>query len=117
MAHADPIKRRRYLDRKAAAIKVKRDKHPDFYRNAQFQRKYGIDIDQWNKMHADQRGLCAICRNPPAAGKRLVVDHCHKTGHVRSLLCVACNVGIGMFQDDPDRLHAAGLYLTQFNEY
>jgi hypothetical protein len=59
-----------------------------------------------------QDGRCAICRKKPQTGRRLSVDHDHKTGEVRGLLCTLCNQGLGYFKDDPGRLGAALEYLT-----
>ena len=61
-----------------------------------------------------QSGLCAICGKTPAVKKRdtLYVDHCHRTGEVRAMLCAACNTGLGMFGDSPDTIYKAWLYLT-----
>lgn len=90
------------------------EKYPTFrdQKNAvRFFRKYGITIEQFAEMSTAQGDLCVICRQPPKGKTRLSVDHCHKTGKIRGLLCDTCNVGLGMFQDDPDLLTAAITYL------
>lgn len=58
-----------------------------------------------------QGGVCAICGRAPKAGKHLHVDHDHETGEVRGLLCFSCNVGIGNFGNDVERLQRAIDYL------
>lgn len=59
----------------------------------------------------EQQGWrCCIC-NAQAMRQRLSIDHCHKTGKIRWLLCDMCNKGIGMFQDNPAMLEAAITYL------
>jgi hypothetical protein len=61
-----------------------------------------------------QDGTCYICcRRPRRPVEDLKVDHCHKTGKFRGLLCGSCNMGLGLFGDDPTRLRAAALYLEQ----
>jgi hypothetical protein len=59
-------------------------------RNAYVKRKYGIDLAVQDRMEQEQGGLCWICLKPPGA-RRLSVDHDHKTGRVRGLLCLRCN--------------------------
>lgn len=70
--------------------------------------RYGITVEDYWRMHAQQDGKCLICGGTE---DRLVVDHCHETSKVRGLLCNRCNVGIGYFRHDPDRLMAASAYL------
>jgi hypothetical protein len=65
-------------------------------RDAYLRRKYGITLDDYNRMYAAQAGRCACC----GAEELLVVDHCHKTGRVRKLLCGRCNTLIGMMGED-----------------
>lgn len=77
-------------------------------------KKHGISFDDYKQMKADQNNLCAICGNPPdGRWGRLNIDHCHKTGKVRGLLCVNCNLGIGNLQDCITNLLRAIKYLKK----
>lgn len=75
------------------------------------QNRYGLSTKHHNEILQAQKGLCAICHNPPAEYDSLVVDHNHITGVVRGLLCVSCNMGLGLFKDNPDALINAANYL------
>lgn len=86
-------------------------------------KKYGLTVDQYNKMLADQNEVCAICKNPEtyrdkwdSGIKNLRVDHDHQTGKVRGLLCSNCNTGIGKFREDIAMLRRAVEYLAGRNE-
>ncbi|MET9967588.1 endonuclease VII domain-containing protein [Streptomyces sp. NPDC006356] len=70
-------------------------------------RKYGLTEAQRDEMVASQMGLCVICLKAPAVH----VDHCHKTGRVRGVLCFNCNSGLGLLRDDPDVINRAADYL------
>lgn len=52
---------------------------------------FRITPDEYDAILAAQDGGCAICGRPPREGKRLAVDHDHKTGYIRGLLCFVCN--------------------------
>lgn len=86
-----------------------------FYRNkAELARAnvlsgYGLTIDDYNSMLKYQNGVCKICLHP--CTKRLAVDHCHKTGKVRGLLCASCNALLGCAKDNIDILHNSIAYL------
>lgn len=82
-------------------------------RDTRLRKQYGIGVDEYEQMLTDQGGGCAICgvKFGDPTGRKLAVDHCHKTGKVRGLLCGSCNQGLGKFGDDPDRLDRAGLYV------
>ena len=72
-------------------------------------RRYGLEPKQYQALIDQQKGVCAICKEPPE--KQWAVDHDHKTDVVRGLLCPACNRGLGDFKDDPKRLRGAIRYL------
>lgn len=84
---------------------------------ARMKSKYGITPEEHARRYLDQRGLCAICRDPERSGRKadgtggLVVDHNHDTGAVRGLLCARCNSAIGLLGDNTDWLHSAIWYL------
>jgi hypothetical protein len=77
--------------------------------------KYGLSMGDYEKMLADQGGVCAICGVAPDdtsnLWNRLVVDHDHETNRVRGLLCHRCNTGLGQFMDNINRLQQAVAYL------
>ena len=59
-------------------------------RASKYKRLFGITLEDYNRMLDEQGGVCDICKKPPQK-YRLAVDHDHKTGAVRGLLCVHCN--------------------------
>ena len=74
--------------------------------------KYGISEADYERMFKEQNEVCAICKRHQRF-QRLAVDHDHKTGKVRGLLCVNCNRGLGRFFDSPIRLRSAADYLEK----
>lgn len=76
-------------------------------------KKYGITTDQYTEMLEKQQGMCAICGDTHNRGKRLCVDHCHKTGKIRGLLCLSCNIMLGNAIDSPATLRAGAQYLEE----
>lgn len=72
---------------------------------------HGVSLAWYQKVFDKQCGLCAIC--DLASDKPFLhVDHCHKTNHIRGLLCENCNLGLGLFSDSPNLLRAAAAYVV-----
>ncbi|MFI1033186.1 endonuclease VII domain-containing protein [Streptomyces sp. NPDC020951] len=76
-------------------------------RQDHLKRQYGMTEAERDELIASQRGLCCICLSAPAAH----VDHCHKTGRVRGVLCFSCNAALGQFKDRPDAIRRAAAYV------
>lgn len=89
----------------------RRDAFVEYERTRSLRRKYGISPQEYDALVEAQAGLCAICGTTV---DRLHVDHCHETNGIRGLLCKTCNVGLGLFGDDPDRLREAADYLERW---
>lgn len=80
----------------------------DKIKNAQLKRYYGITLEYYNQMLKKQDYKCAICRKEST--KSLVVDHCHKSGKVRGLLCSdPCNIKLMCIIDNYQDLIEKGL--------
>jgi hypothetical protein len=82
-------------------------------RDVKLQLRFGITSEDFDEMLRRQGGLCAICRRPSES--TLHVDHCHKSGDVRKLLCRDCNAMLGHARDDTSVLAAAIEYLVRHN--
>ncbi|MFE2407116.1 endonuclease VII domain-containing protein [Kitasatospora sp. NPDC059408] len=89
-----------------------RKNNPRGNRKWQLEYFYGLSLERWDELVLAQEGRCAICNRPA----ELVVDHCHRTGNVRELLCGTCNSGLGHFKDDPIRMRAAATYIEKHRD-
>lgn len=101
---ADPSKRKSIV----AGSRARRLRDPIRHRAM----KYGIEPAALDAMLT---AGCAICGANPEVDKTAVlhVDHDHRTGRVRGVLCAGCNLGLGHFCDDPRLLAKAGAYLLR----
>lgn len=75
--------------------------------------RYGITKDQYDKMFQTQKGLCKICEHEPRTGRTLVIDHSHKNGKVRGLLCHDCNLTLGKYEGNPEWLVKMISYIVE----
>ena len=92
--------------------------NPAYHKSLHLKKRYGIGIRTYNEMLASQNGCCNICGKAESNEIRgkvvsLAVDHDHKTGAIRALLCGNCNRALGLFNDDTALLDAAKAYLQR----
>jgi hypothetical protein len=87
----------------------KRD--PAKRRNYWLKHKYGISLDDFNELLNKQNHSCAICKTEHPMGYGWHVDHSHKTGQVRGILCQQCNQGLGLFNENISTIEKAIKYL------
>ncbi|MFE5621705.1 endonuclease VII domain-containing protein [Streptomyces virginiae] len=77
--------------------------------------RYGLAYSVALELRARPCDLCSA--EAPPEGKAHSIDHNHATGAVRGVLCHSCNLALGHFKDDPERLLRAARYLTRDADY
>lgn len=83
-------------------------------KNQNLKWNYGITLEDFDRMALEQNNTCAICKSDNSQfTKSLFVDHCHKTGKIRGLLCKKCNSGIGFLGETVEALQRAIEYLKK----
>ena len=77
-------------------------------------RQYGLTPEGFQELIQKQQGNCAACGEPLADPRKTHVDHCHKTGKVRGVLCLRCNTALGLLDDSPEKAERLAEYLRGF---
>lgn len=110
--NAERIREERKLYRKTNGDKCRLYliKNKDRIRNNRLKREYGITLEQYKKMLKDQNECCALCKNK----RPLRVDHDHRTGKVRGLLCDKCNLSLGLLEENEVAIENIKTYLTKY---
>lgn len=140
LCHRESAGRARKLDRTRANEWTRNDRKnfPEKYRQWQkvapsrqydkrlehyLRQVYKLSIEEYKSMIEKQDNKCKICGNEEKrksvsekVAPRLCIDHCHKTGVIRGLLCHECNKGLGAFKDSIDLLFRAVEYLDYFEQ-
>ena len=75
--------------------------------------RYGITLEDYDSLLEKQNELCPICGFALDDGHRLAVDHSHKTGAIRGIVHLRCNIAIGIFKDSPEICRKAAEYLEK----
>lgn len=106
---------------KAQERSKKRKEYFNNYRRSNALRRYGLSEEGYNLLLEKQNHRCAVCGKKESAksynakngAQRLSIDHDHKTGKVRGLVCFSCNRGMGYLKDSIDLLQQAIKYLSR----
>ena len=96
-----------------------RKANPEVVRETWLKSRYGITSGEYEELLARQEGRCCICGVQEEVTKsksNFSVDHCHKSGDIRGLLCNACNASLGGFKDSVDILQKAIDYLLKHKQ-
>jgi hypothetical protein len=88
------------------------------HKDRELRSTFGISLAEYETMLKNQNHGCAICSRQTAGHRTIyfAVDHNHKTGKVRGLLCSSCNRGIGHFFENINFMSSAIDYLRSHNE-
>lgn len=97
--------------------KVFRKNNPElvkaYARRSTLKRRYGLTEGEYHSMLAGQDNACAICESKFDGERIPAVDHCHRTGKVRAILCRSCNSAIALLGEDPKRMSRAIEYVIR----
>lgn len=112
----DAKNRDRLLPKRREHMRLARKEHTEEFRERDRKKgllkNYGITVDEYDRMFEAQGGVCATCGKPNKSKYGyLSVDHDHKTGKVRGLLCHRCNAALGQVYDDVSILQKLIEYL------
>lgn len=106
-----------YADQKKAGDRIRREKlkkDPLWDMRNGLRSKFGMTVEQKDQMMISQDNRCAICSSQFKDRSYACVDHDHKTGKIRQLLCRGCNAGIGNLKENPMIIKAALLYVEKW---
>lgn len=99
---------------KAKWVSANRELSRERQRGYHYKRLYGITIEERDAMLQAQGGVCLCCQSVPTTSKTpWHVDHNHKTGAVRGILCLHCNITLGHARDNPELLRKLADYLER----
>jgi len=116
--HRKKRQRKYYINNKESMLAYSKERYTSEQSYAySLRRKYNISVEDYDNLYNSQSGRCAICgKHQAELNKRLSVDHNHDTGDIRGLLCLSCNVAIGLFGDNIQIVEEVLAYLNRFEK-
>jgi len=122
--NCDQEKRRKhyqnwYIKNREKVLEKQKNKSKSKIKDLSLKSRYGISLNDFNRLLKKQNSKCKICRLKEVAKatqnkiKSLSIDHNHTTGKIRGLLCQNCNAGIGLFKENINLLKKVINYLEK----
>lgn len=103
---------KRYREKHVDQIRNYNRTHREMQKHRNLRFEHGISLEQYNELFSSQNGLCKGCyRHQSSLKMAFAVDHNHKTGKIRGLLCGPCNTALGLLKDSPETLQRLIDYL------
>lgn len=103
---------RQNSEKKSARSRKWHSQNKERKRNTNYNKLYGISLEEWNVMFKNQNGRCFLCEKEGSLFKQgLHVDHCHKSQKIRALLCQKCNRALGLMNDDSALMRRSADYV------
>ncbi len=110
----DPEYRKRMIEKTERYIARNREKVLLYKKKHNLEKNHGLSWETYEVILKSQNNACAICEKRNQPKRRFAVDHDHKTGRVRGLLCDKCNLGLGHFGDDISLFKQVIFYLKKY---
>jgi len=89
-------------------------KNPHKAKQYSLKSKFDLELTTFNEMLGNQSGKCPLCETVITDKGTAVVDHDHKTGKVRALLCAPCNTALGYFKENPIAMRNGADYIEKY---
>jgi len=102
-------RKKKYQQRKSKTTFLSRKEN-------RLKRNFGISLDEYNIMIYNQNNSCYICKTKFLKNSKVNVDHNHKTGKIRKLLCQPCNTSLGLLRENINILNSCISYLKEHND-
>ena len=114
--HDNYIKNKQKVIKRSLERQKKDPNRKNNVRKYDLKRRFNLSVEEYDLLLKKQNGVCAIC-NTTVLDKNLAVDHNHKNGIIRGLLCIPCNLLIGNAKENKNILLNAVKYLELYNGY
>lgn len=109
-------KQRDYF-RKRRADPIRRAHDARLSKRSHLKRRYGVTLEAYEEFVKFCGNKCAICESQPSIKRKVLdLDHDHKLGHIRGLLCQRCNKVLGMVGENIELLQELIQYLINYKE-